>query len=160
MSTNRFVANFTSRVDAKGRMSIPATFRAVLARDGFDGLYCYPSLDRPAIDAGGHGLLTEIEHLIARFAPYSDEREELLVALYGRSETLKIDGEGRVVLTEMLKTHAGIGEAATFVGLGQRFQIWEPERFRVHLEKATATVRALTRRLGSDQEAPGNGVRE
>ena len=42
-----------------------------------------------------------------------------------------------MVLTDMLKSHAGIGEAATFVGLGQRFQIWEPERFRAHLEKAT-----------------------
>jgi MraZ protein len=160
MSMDRFVANCTSRLDAKGRVSIPAAFRAVLSRDGFEGLYCYPSLDQPAIDAGGHALLAEIERLIARFAPYSEQREELLVALYGRSETLKIDSEGRVVLTDMLKGHAGIGEAATFVGLGRRFQIWEPERFRAHLEKATVTVRALTKRLGSERGAPGDGARE
>jgi len=157
---DRFVANCTSRLDAKGRVSIPAAFRAVLSRDGFDGLYCYPSLDQHAIDAGGHALLAEIERLIARFAPYSEQREELLVALYGRSETLKIDSEGRVVLTDMLKSHAGIGEAATFVGLGHRFQIWEPERFRAHLENATITVRALTKRLGSERRAPGDGARE
>jgi transcriptional regulator MraZ len=157
---DRFFANYTSRLDAKGRVSVPAVFRAVLSRDGFEGLYCYPSLDQPAIDAGGHALLADIERLIARFAPYSEQREELLVALYGRSETLKIDSEGRVVLTEMLKRHAGIGEAATFVGLGQRFQIWEPERFRVHLEKATATVSALTKRLGSDIGTLSEGARE
>ena len=157
---DRFVANCTSRLDTKGRVSIPAAFRAVLSRDGFEGLYCYPSLDQPAIDAGGHALLAEIERLIARFAPYSEQREELLVALYGRSETLKIDSEGRVVLTDMLKSHAGIGEAATFVGLGRRFQIWEPERFRAHLEKATVTVRALTQRLGSERGVPGEGARE
>ena len=160
MSMDRFVANCTSRLDAKGRVSIPAAFRAVLSRDGFEGLYCYPSLDQPAIDAGGHALLAEIERLIARFAPYSEQREELLVALYGRSETLKIDSEGRVVLTDMLKGHAGIGEAATFVGLGRRFQIWEPERFRAHLEKATMAVRALTKRLGSERGTPGDGARE
>ena len=50
---NRFVANFTMRLDSKGRVSIPGPFRSVLARDGFEGLYCYPALDRPAIDAGG-----------------------------------------------------------------------------------------------------------
>jgi MraZ protein len=160
MSMDRFVANCTSRLDAKGRVSIPAAFRTVLSRDGFEGLYCYPSLDQPAIDAGGHALLAEIEGLIARFAPYSEQREELLIALYGRSETLKIDSEGRVVLTDMLKSHAGIGEAATFVGLGQRFQIWEPERFRAYLEKATAAVRELTKRLGSERIAPGDGARE
>ncbi len=157
---DRFVANCTSRLDAKGRVSIPAPFRSVLARDGFEGLYCYPTLDRPAIDAGGHALLAEIEKLIGRFPPYSDEREEFLVALYGTSETLKIDGEGRVVLTDMLKSHAGIADAVTFVGLGHKFQIWEPERFGAHLAKATATVRALSKRLGSMRGEPGAGARE
>jgi MraZ protein len=157
---DRFVANCTSRLDAKGRVSIPAAFRAVLSRGGFEGLYCYPSLDQPAIDAGGQALLADIERLISRYAPYSEQREELLVALYGRSETLKIDGEGRVVLTDVLKTHAGIGESVTFVGLGNRFQIWEPERFRAHLEKATMAVRALTKRLGSERGTPGDGARE
>ena len=99
---DRFVSNYTLRLDAKGRISIPASYRAVLARDGFDGLYCYPSLDRPALDAGGNSLMTEIEQLITAFSPYSDEREEFSVALYGTSETLKIDGEGRVILGERL----------------------------------------------------------
>ena len=44
-----FVSNYTLRLDAKGRVSIPAPYRAVLARDGFEGLYCYPTLDRPAL---------------------------------------------------------------------------------------------------------------
>ncbi len=157
---DRFVANYTSRLDSKGRVSIPAPFRSVLARDGFEGLYCFPTLDRPAIDAGGHALLAEIETLIGRYPPFSDEREELLVALYGTSETVKIDGEGRVVLTDMLKGHAGLSDAVTFVGLGHKFQIWEPERFRAHLAKATATVRALTKRLGSERGPSPNEARE
>ncbi len=97
---DRFVSHYVLRLDAKGRVSVPASFRAVLARDGFDGLYCYPALDRPALDAGGNALLAEIEALIAGFSPYSDQREQFSLALYGTSETLKIDGEGRVVLTE------------------------------------------------------------
>ena len=158
---NRFVANYTLRLDAKGRVSIPAPFRQVLARDGFDGLYCYPTLDRPALDAGGNALLAEIEKLIGRFPPYSSEREEFLVALYGTSETLKIDSEGRVSLTDGLKGHAGIADVISFVGLGHKFQIWEPERFRAHLAKATATVQTLTKRLGSHDAAPDpHGARE
>ena len=157
---DRFVSNTVLRLDAKGRVSIPASFRSVLARDGFAGLYCYPALDQPAIDAGGQALLAEIEALVNRFAPYSGQREEFLVALYGRSETVKIDGEGRVVLTDMLKSHAGLADAVTFVGLGHKFQIWEPERFRAHLAKATATVRTLTRRLGSERPASDDGPRE
>jgi MraZ protein len=150
---DRFVSNITLRLDSKGRVSIPAAYRAVLARDGFDGLYCYPALDQPAIDAGGNALLAEIERLIGRFPPYSNEREEFSVALYGTSETLKIDSEGRVSLTDALKGHAGISDAIAFVGLGHKFQMWAPERFRAHLAKATATVRTLTQRLGSQEPA-------
>jgi MraZ protein len=123
----RFVSNYTLRLDA---------------------IYCYPALDRPAMDAGGNALLAEIEALIARFPPYSEERDQFSVALFGTSETLNLDGEGRVVLTEALKVHAGIEDAVTFVGLGHKFQIWEPGRFRMQLAEATETVRTLKQRLG------------
>lgn len=158
---DRFVSNFTLRLDAKGRVSIPAPFRAVLARDGYEGLHCYPALDRPALDAGGNALFAEIEALIGRFPPYSDEREELLTALYGTSETLRIDAEGRVVLTDALKAHAGITDAVAFVGLGHKFQIWEPQRFRTELAEATQKVRALKKQLGSQVAArEAHGARE
>src|SRR4249919_32182 len=96
---DRFVANYTLRLDSKGRVSIPGSFRSVLGRDGSEDLFCYPALDRPAIDAGGSALMEEIEALIGRYAPFSDQREQLALALFGTSETLKIDGEGRVVLS-------------------------------------------------------------
>ena len=156
---DRFVSHFTLRLDAKGRISIPASFRAVLMRDGFEGLYCYPALDRPALDAGGNALLAEIETLIARFSPYSEEREQFSTALFGTSEVLKIDGEGRAVLTEPLKTHAGIRDEIACVGLGHKFQIWEPGRFRAELAEATEKVRALKKQLGSPVAAEG-GARE
>jgi MraZ protein len=158
---DRFVSSFTNRLDAKGRVSIPAPYRAVLARDGFEGLYVHPSLEAQALDAGGNGLLSEIDALISALPPFSDERDHFSTALYGISEVLKIDPEGRVMLTETLKVHAGIGDAVTLVGLGHKFQIWEPERFRVHLDEARKKVRELKKELGS-LTRPGStpGARE
>jgi MraZ protein len=140
---DRFVSHYMLRLDAKGRVSVPAPFRAVLKRDGFNGLYCYPALDRPALDAGGNALLAENEALIAGRSPSAPERDRFSLSLYGTSETLKIDREGRVTLTETLKAHAGITDAVTFVGLGHKFQIWEPSRFRAELAEATEKVRAF-----------------
>ena len=158
---DRFVSNTTLRLDSKGRVSIPASVRSVLGRDGFAGLYCYPALDCPAIDAGGNALMSEIEALIARYAPFSQPREQFALALYGTSETLKIDGEGRVVLSDGLKRHAGITDQVAFVGLGHKFQIWEPGRFRAELAEATKKVRALKRQVGSRVPAEGpHGARE
>ena len=145
---DRFVSNFTNRVDAKGRVSITATFRLVLGRDGFDGLYVHPALDMTALDAGGNALLTEIDGLLSTMSPYSDERDHLSTALLGVSEVLKVDPEGRVQLSESLKAYAGITDQVTFVGLGSKFQIWQPEQFRVHLESARGRLRELKHSLG------------
>lgn len=144
---DRFVSTFTNRVDAKGRVSIPAPYRAVLTRDGFDGLCVHPSLDLAALDAGGHGLLTDIDRLLATLTPYSPERDSLSTALLGATEVLKTDAEGRIVLTESLKSYAGIADQVTFVGHGSKFQLWEPARFQAHLAEAREAVRALKRRL-------------
>src|ERR1051325_7196756 len=97
---HQFVSHYVLRLDAKGRVSVPASFRAVLARDGFDGLYCYPALGRPGPGAGGNAVSAKTQALIADSSPYPEQREQFALAACGTSETLKIDGEGRVVLTD------------------------------------------------------------
>lgn len=146
---DRFVSNFTGRLDAKGRVSIPASFRAVLARDGYEGLYVHRSLDLAALDAGGHALRATIDEILTRFSPFSEEWELLSTALNGACEVLKVDPEGRITLSEALKAHASISDAVTFVGHGHKFQIWEPSAFQAHFEAARSRLRDVTRMLGS-----------
>ena len=147
---DRFVSHTTLRLDSKGRVSIPAPFRAVLSRDGVNGVYCYPALDRPAIDAEGNALMAEIE---ARYASICEKREQFALALDGTRETLRIDREGRVQLSDSLKRHAGITEAATFVGLGHTFQICESGRFQSELAQATQKVRKFKGEVGFQSAA-------
>ena len=147
-----FVSRFTNRIDRKGRVSVPAAFRQVLARDEFDGLYCYPSLDMQAVDAGGAGLMAEIERHLSRYETFTEEHDFLSTAFYGLSERLTMDPEGRVALSDTLMAAAGIAEEVTFVGQGYKFQIWEPGRYRDH--EAEARRRALALRRTSDRRAP------
>ena len=156
--TDRFVSNFTNRLDAKGRVSIPASFRAVLAKDGYDGLYVHQGLDLAALDAGGNALRATIDQILSRFSPFSEEWELLSTALNGTSEVLKVDPEGRIMLSETLRAHAGIGDAVTFVGHGHKFQIWEPTRFLAHLEAARSRLRDVKRTLGAPASPSGGAT--
>ncbi|MCK0198212.1 division/cell wall cluster transcriptional repressor MraZ [Ancylobacter sp. 6x-1] len=148
---DRFVSTYQARLDAKGRISVPAGWRALIARDGLEHLYCHPALDLPALEAGGQALMAGIDALVERYPPYSQAREELASALYGGIETLKMDPEGRVILSERLRAHAAIRDEIALVGLGRSFRIWEPERFRAYLAEATAKVRALRQTQGDQQ---------
>jgi MraZ protein len=143
-----FLSHFVNRFDAKGRISVPAPFRAVLVKDGFDGLFVQPALDSPALDCGGKALLESKP-------PYSREREDLATALLGASEILRIDSEGRIVLGERLRAVLALTDEAAFVGHGHKFQIWEPSRFAAHLEEAKARVRRLRAELGVKAKEPG-----
>jgi MraZ protein len=99
--------------------------------------------------------------LIARFSPYSEEREQLSAALYGTSEVLKIDGEGRAILTEPLKSSRRHQGRDRLCRPGPQIQIWESGRFRAELAEATEKVRALKKQLGSRGAAEGpHGARE
>jgi MraZ protein len=165
---DRFVSTFTNKIDAKGRVSIPAPFRAVLERDGYTGnasgggtpggaasgitpagsIYCYPSLDSAALDAGGERLARKIDALLANLADYSDERDELSVALYGDVQVLHVDADGRIVLPESLRAHAGLTTQVTFVGLGDKFQIWEPTKFDLRRTAAREKVQEHRKLFG------------
>ena len=150
---DRFVSTFTNKIDAKGRVSIPAPFRAVLERDGYkgagaSGIYCYPSLDAPALDCGGERLAQKIDGLLAGLPDYSDERDELSVALYGDVQVLSIDGDGRIIVPEVLRAHAGLSAQITFVGLGDKFQMWQPEQFEHRRRLAREKVQEHRKLLG------------
>jgi MraZ protein len=148
-----FVSHFTNRLDAKGRVSIPASFRSVLARDGFEGLYCFPSPHAATVDAGGNDLLKEIASRLGGLETLTADHDMISTALYGISELLKVDGEGRVVLSEGILEHTGIAKAVTFVGLGYKFQMWEPEAFRAHRAEAMKRAFGVLGRPGADGES-------
>lgn len=153
---DRFVSTFTNKIDAKGRVSIPAPFRAVLHVDAYSGgVYCYPSLDAPALDAGGERLAQKIDGLLRGLPDYSDERDELSVALYGDVHVLTLDGEGRISLPQTLRDHAKLDGQVTFVGLGDKFQIWSPVEFEARRKRARAKVIEHKRLFGA-----GRGPRD
>jgi MraZ protein len=156
---DRFVSTFINKIDAKGRVSVPAQFRAVLERDGFveGGIYCYPSLDAPALDAGGKSLAANIDRLLDGLPDYSDERDELSVALYGDVVTLAIDQDGRIVLPEALRAHASLSTHVAFVGLGQKFQMWEPARFETRRAGAREKVRDHRKLFVAGSRPSGDG---
>ena len=125
-----FVGRTDNKMDRKGRVSVPASFRAALTGQSFHGIIAYPAFDgTPVIEACGVDWLEQLSARLNTLNPFSTEHRTLATAIFGRSVQIPFDGEGRVVLPRALIAHARIDELATFIGLGNKFQIWEPKAF-------------------------------
>lgn len=154
---DRFLSNTINKVDKKGRVSIPASFRPILGNASH--LYILSSVDQPTVDAGGIELIERKEQQLERMDPFSEDYELYSFVLHGDSTELKIDGEGRVVLTEAIREQTGITDRAAFVGRGHFFQIWEPGKFRAYREEARKKV-AEMRRANSGGTSGGVAARQ
>ncbi len=125
-----FTSTYTNRVDKKGRVSVPAPFRATLP-DGDQSVAAFPSLISRAIEGFDYGYLEHISDRLNNFDMLVSPRQKQDPAakILSRSITLSIDNDGRMVLPREFMKHAGIADRAVFVGLGRTFQIWGPEEY-------------------------------
>lgn len=140
---DRFLSNAVNRIDSKGRVSVPAHFRSVLAKRGEGDLYALRALDMPALDVGGLDLLDRYEARIAREDPFAQAADDMSFFCHGDGAFLKLDGDGRITVTEFMREHTGIEAEVAFVGRGQFFQMWEPGRFHAYREEARARLSRL-----------------
>ena len=136
-----FLSTITNKVDKKGRVSVPAPFRAALASQGWPGIVCYNSFVHPAIEGCDLSYMERLSESIDEFAPYTDEHEAFATTILAGSVQLSFDSEGRVLIPDALLSHAGIVDRATFVGRGKTFQIWEPEAFADHISSVREVAR-------------------
>jgi MraZ protein len=125
-----FLSTFVNKVDRKGRVSVPASFRAALAPLTFQGIVTYRSFSQPCADGCGIDFMERLSSLAETMDLFSPEQEELSALIFADARQLAWDPEGRILLPEDVIAHAGLDESAAFVGKGGTFQIWRPETYR------------------------------
>jgi MraZ protein len=151
-----FTSTFVNKVDKKGRISVPASFRMALANQSFAGVVVFPSFVHQAIEGAGYELLERLAQSVEQFDPFTDEHDAFSTTIFGDSHQLSFDSEGRILLPEPLLAHANITATAAFLGRGGTFQIWEPEALKVY--KADAIERARADRTALRRLPPGAGT--
>jgi MraZ protein len=157
-----FLGTHQNKLDAKGRVSVPAAFRQSLRQaaekagldpcNGSGQLVLRPSHKHPCIEAWPAAEFHALAAPLERLEVFSEEHDDLASALYADAFPADIDKEGRIVLPDALTAHAGLSESVVFMGLGRVFQIWEPAA--AERRRAEARERARARGL----TLPGSGA--
>ena len=153
-----FLSRFDNKVDKKGRVSVPAAWRALLAKQAFNGIVVFPSPNSDAIDGCGMDRMEQLSASIDTLNPFSEQRDAFARAIMSASYPLQFDSDGRVMLPEPLLRHAGIVDLATFAGLGPTFQIWQPEKFAAKQAADFERARSEAAELRLPERTGGSSV--
>lgn len=138
----QFMGTHENRRDGKGRVSIPAPFRAALrGPDGIARLILRPSHKYDCIEGWAAGAFHAMAAPLEDMPTFDDDEENLALSLYGEATEHEPDREGRIVLSNDFAAHAKVGELVAFIGVGRHFQIWEPEAGRRRLAEARLAAR-------------------
>ena len=140
-----FLSSYENKIDKKGRVSVPATFRSHLNSLGYNGFISYPSFNYAALEACSQDRIEKLSNTIDSLNPFEEKRDFFATSILSESVNLQFDSEGRISLTLKLLKHAKIKNSMIFVGQGKTFQIWEPtifEKFKTNARKKANLNRA------------------
>jgi len=142
----RFRGESIHKVDAKGRVSIPAAFRRVLEENDPEWVegenpslvIVYGNKHRKFLEGYSMEAMNEVDEKIARLPRGSRERRLLERMFSGQAVHTQVDETGRLVLSPKLREKVGITNEAFFIASGDTFQIWEPTTYEAEAAKFDA----------------------
>lgn len=152
-----FLSTYTNKVDKKGRVSVPASFRTAIGGQDFHGIVVFRSYRVAAIEAFSIDRMERLSTSLDALDLFSDTQDDLAATIFADSHPLPFDGEGRILLPKEFADYANIKNEAAFVGRGATFQLWAPKAFRSHQAKARkrALDDGVTLRLGPPEKPEG-----
>ena len=123
-----FISKFLNKIDKKGRVSLPSTFRNALPKNNRNEIILYKSIKSPSIEGCAVDRLNEIAKRINNLDFFSEDYDDFSSSIFSEVIISNVDKEGRFLIPEELKKYANIQKEAVFFGQGYFFQIWEPKK--------------------------------
>lgn len=148
-----FTGTHTNKVDKKGRVSVPKTFRALFDKEAFQGVYVFPSFRQPTLEACPESFMERIVDSLEDLPMFSDDQDDLSIIVES-AQRLPFDPEGRIVVPDDFRADTGIDTEIAFVGRGRTFQMWNPAAYAENRQPAfdRAKSRGLTLKLRRPSE--------
>ena len=154
-----FVSKFLNKLDKKGRISLPSLFRNALPKNNKDEVILFKSLKYNAIEGCNSNRINEIASRINKLDIFSDDQDDFATSIFSEIVPTNIDKEGRILISDELKSHANISSEAVFIGQGHFFQIWEKKaahkrqrESRIRLIKEKKTLSSIILKINNENE--------
>ena len=127
---NTFIGNIEARLDGKGRVFVPASYRKILAEMGSAHIIMRRDTDNECvIFYPEHVWQNKVNQLRSALDEWEPEDQMILMQFMSEAEILDMDNQGRVLLQKKHLEMIGAQQDILFVGMLDRFAIWNPTVF-------------------------------
>lgn len=125
----RYLGNIEAKLDAKGRVFLPAVFRKQLQLAGEELLVLRTDIHGKCLviypETAWNRLIDEIS---AKVSEWNEDEQMVLRTFMAEAEMLTLDGNGRFLISKRLMQAAAIDQSVRFIGMNDRIEIWASEQ--------------------------------
>ena len=148
-----FIGNIEARLDEKGRIFVPASYRKILAESESKRIVMRRDTDNECLMFYPEHIWNEkVEQMRQVLDEWDPEDQLLLMQFMADAEFLEPDGQGRILLQKKNLETIGAQNYVLFVGMLNRFALWTPENFankRLSQTELAARLRAKMKKNGA-----------
>lgn len=126
ITENTFTGEFNYTLDAKGRLNIPAKFRSALSPDNDGSFVITKGLDSCIVAYPVVEWQRRVEAGLRELSATSRRHRLFIRSLTRYASTVKLDGQGRIALTPVLKDYAKLERDVRIIGVVNKIEIWNP----------------------------------
>lgn len=129
-------------LDEKGRFAVPTKYRQPLLSDEQGSLICTIAINEPCLWLYPLSEWYEIESRLQKLSNMNPRARRLQRMLLGHATEYQLDKNGRILLAPSLRTHAGLNKKIMLVGLLNKFEIWDEQRWHQQMQLDTELERS------------------
>ena len=148
-----FIGNIEARLDEKGRIFVPASYRKILAESESKRIVMRRDTDNECLMFYPEHIWNEkVVQMRQVLDEWDPEDQLLLMQFMADAEFLEPDGQGRILLQKKNLETIGAQNDVLFVGMLNRFALWTPENFankRLSQTELAARLRAKMKKNGA-----------
>jgi MraZ protein len=122
-------------LDTKGRLTVPARYRSRLQESAYGQIVITIDPEERCLLLYPLPAWEEIEHKIEALSSFNPITRRIQRLLIGHATEEELDGNGRILIPPLLRTHAGLKSKIMLLGQGKKFEIWDETNWKKEREK-------------------------
>jgi MraZ protein len=146
---------FHNSMDDKGRVSIPSKLREQLKSDGEGPLVVTLGFDQCLFLYPAEGW-KKIEEQLSSLNTLNSEVRQLQRTILGNSDEVELDGQGRIVISPVLRKAAGLGKGVVVAGMLNHIEIWDKTKYESYQTQTAQSLDVLGQKLSEKGIPPLN----